>query len=99
MRTGSAVGLALLVLCAGGPATAAEGLYDASYGNEGRLIHSDFGAISATVRPESTADGAIGNDRNRSMTPVPASAAMPTVGPITANARFCTSTPGTRNSR
>ena len=57
MRTGSTVGLALLVLCAGGPATAAEGLYDASYGNEGRLIHSDFGALSATVRSVVLSDG------------------------------------------
>lgn len=39
--------------------SAAEGLYDASYGNEGRLIHSDFGAISSTVRSVVLADGRV----------------------------------------
>ena len=49
--------LVALVLALAGNAKAAEGLYDASYGNEGRLIHSDFGAISATVRSVVLSDG------------------------------------------
>lgn len=57
MRSEFVAGLILLALGTGRTATAAEGLYDASYGNEGRLIHSDFGAISATVRSVVLSDG------------------------------------------
>ena len=48
---------AAALLAIAGNASAAEGLYDASYGNEGRLIHSDFGALSSAVRSVVLADG------------------------------------------
>src|SRR5512144_1750659 len=52
--------------------------------------------VSATVRPASTADRAIGSDRNRSMMPFCRSSASPTAVTPDANATVWTKIPGIR---
>ena len=55
-------------------------------------------ARSATVRPESTADRAIGSDRNRSNSPLLRSVARPTAVPIAPNTVVWTKIPGIKKS-
>ena len=49
------------------------------------------------MRPASTADRAIGSDRNRSMMPVFRSSASPTAVVVAPKIAFCTKMPGIRN--
>ncbi|GAB3986721.1 hypothetical protein GCM10029978_102960 [Actinoallomurus acanthiterrae] len=55
-----------------------------------RVLRAD----SATSRPTSTADRAIGSDRNRSISPLCRSSARPTEVPAVANAMVCTKIAG-----
>ena len=55
--------------------------------------------MSAKVRPLSTAERAIGSDRNRSIRPLVMSSATAIAVVIEANASVWTKIPGIRNSR
>ncbi len=54
--------------------------------------------MSAAVRPASTAERAIGSERNRSMMPFCRSSARPTPVCVDAKIAVCTKMPGIRKS-
>ncbi len=58
---------------------------------------SAFVATSASVRPASTAERAIGSERKRSMSPFCRSSLRPSAVTKPPNAMFCTRIPGSRN--
>ena len=61
-----------------------------------RVMTIELRATSATVRPASTADRAIGSDRNRSMRPWRRSSARPTPVFTLPKVTVCTKMPGIR---
>ena len=63
------------------------------------MIVSTLLTTSAVVRPTSTADGAIGRDRNRSMIPVLTSCAMPAPVMVAPKMTVWAKIPAMRNSR
>jgi hypothetical protein len=56
-------------------------------------------SMSATLRPTSTADGAIGSDRNRSVTPFAASSSTATIVVDIPKSMVMPNMPGIRKSR
>ena len=62
-------------------------------------IEVELYAISLAVRPTSTADGAIGSERNRSTIPLVMSSAMPTPVKVEPKITVWTKTPAIRYSR